>query len=157
MTSTDAVLADADYQAAARFARAYYRANADALAEEAARTSIMVGRQGGFIRADGEDAQRILRRVFLRHFRSGAAITAVRLTLDEMSAFPAMTLNPHAGHFAWLAVVTDSTGRYSYAIAQESGAPDDPKIRAVAARSIAQLHACKMLAGDFMTDACGNA
>lgn len=148
---------DDDYHAAARIARAYYRANADALADEASKTSIMAGKQGSFIRADGEDARRILRRVFLRHFRSGAATTAMRLTLEEMAAFPAMTANPHAGHFAWLAVVTDSTGRYSYAVAQESGFPDDPKIRAVTARSTAQLHACKMLVGDFMAGACGNA
>lgn len=157
MTSTDTNLTDGEYHAGSRAARAYIRANADALAEKAAGSGIIVGKQGTFARADGEVPRRILRKAFARHFRKSGSPTIARLTLEEMAAFPTLQPKSWGGPHAWLAIVTDATGRYSYAIAQEGDFTEDPKLRAYAAQGLAQIHACKMLVGDFMTAAGGNA
>lgn len=157
MTTTDMNLTDAEYHAGSRTARAYIRANAETLADEAAASSIIVGKRGGFIRADGEVPKRILRKAFIRHFRKSGSPTIVRLTLEEMMAFPSFKPEPWGGPYAWLAIVTDAAGRYSYAIAQEGNFTEDPKLRAYAAQGLAQIHACKMLVGDFMRGIGGNA
>lgn len=137
--------------------REYLRKNAVMLANRAATGSIIIGTGGGFRRADGEVPVEILRQAFMRHFRRPGRPTVVRLTLDQMSSFPGLVPKEWGGPFAWLVIVSDSCGRFSYAISQEGDFTEDPHLLAVAAQAQAQLHACKMLTGDLLPASCGAA
>lgn len=145
------------YNGRVRAIRTYLRKNADLLAEKAAGDSVMT-RNGQFQRADSDAAQRILRKVFARHFRKSATPTIVRLTLEEVAAaFPLFRMDPEIGGYAWLAIVSDAVGRFAYSIAQEGTFTNDPHLRGIAAQSIARIHACKHLAQGSVLNTLGSA
>jgi|GEM_PF-3299899 len=128
-----------------RFIRSYLRRNAGELAAKLSARTVIYGKGGGYLVADGEVPARILRDAIEKHLRNYLVPTAVRISLDEACRFPSFKGKASASNIAWLVVVSDSWGETAYGIAQEPDPRIDPAVREVFARARAQQMACETL------------
>lgn len=135
----------------------YLRNNPVVAAKKVARSTTIYGPKGGLFLADGEIARGILERAMTRHYRNGCKPTAVRLSIDQIRAFPLMEKVGHAEDIGWLVVVTDAYGRSAYGITVEGSPLIDAKTRATLARSSATKRACEVLADYARADLQGSA
>ncbi|RWR31506.1 hypothetical protein D2T29_10765 [Sinirhodobacter populi] len=129
-----------------RAIRKYLKKNAERAADVGVRGATSIRQNGGILRVTDTVARTILRQALLSHYRGGSQPTTVRLSIEELKAFPGTELPEFHGNQAWLAIVTNADGVSSYGFATEFATLSDPALREAAAKAAAQWNACLSMA-----------